>query len=177
MESVDELLHKIGRGGHFTDQERTAEKQRALDRLWKAHQNYITALCKVITFKSIKTLRNRYDNFIIDYDCIGFDREGYSVQHVLFGMWDKEQEKYCRELHTEAGITDIPIKETTNNLKPLGYILEDISDNRKSQRKMLKVTFQVTYSKSKGGRSVPVAENTALHKNSNNMYEALNSDD
>ncbi len=186
MESVDELLHKIGRGGHFTEQEKKAEKQRALDRLWKAHQNYITALCKVITFKALKTLRNGYEHFMIDYDNIGFDREGYSTQHILFGMWDEERQQYSRELHYEAGIVTIPIKETTDNLRPLGYILEDISDNRKSERNMLKVTLissnrniennviKKTFVKKTFDKK-PFDNKTFVKKNnSNNMYEALN---
>ena len=123
---------------------------------------------------------------MIDYDYIGFDREGYSVQHVLFGMWDEERQKYNRELHYEAGIVTIPIEEITQNLRPLGYILEDISDNRKSERNMLKVTLissnrdignnvdKKTFDKKTFDKKTFDKRTFDKKNNSNNIYEALN---
>ena len=134
-----------------------------LDRLQKGNQNYIEAFKKKIEECAESVLKKNINTKsfkLWDPQNIECDLNGFSAYTIYRGFWNSEKKKHDRLPHMEAGIPTTPFKQVSNELLPLGYKLEDLSDTKKSTHIVIKVSF------------IPKIE-----ENNQDDNESINSDD
>lgn len=106
-----------------------------------AHQLGKLALKTTIQRKVREAMKKRRDYALIYYDNLIFDSNGFSPNTILYGFWDSNTKKHYRQDHEQIGISQTIVEEAIQELYPLGYIITDISDSTRSNKKIIRVDF------------------------------------
>ena len=114
-------------------------------RLVNAHSDMVNFLIDRIIEKSKSTLYANTDATGFKlwdlFDQYDGNLYGFNITTVLYGFWDANMRTFDRTLHKDAGLPETPIAEVIRVMEPEGYKIEDISDHKKSSRKVLSVRF------------------------------------
>ena len=124
------------------DDEKNKKYKIFLDNLLESHNNLVNAIKNEIINKT-KILKEQ------EPYCIGFnminpeemdcDIKNFKPSSIMKGFWNKTTRRWTRIQHIEAGIKNKPIDEISRDLNKLGYIVQDISDNNKSNKTYIRV--------------------------------------
>lgn len=128
------------------DKEKRDNYIQFLTRLKAAHDNYITALSNKIGECAENILRKniKTNTFKLwDPQNIKCDLKGFSEFTIYRGFWNGEKKKHDRLPHMESGIKATPIVQVSRTLRPMGYIVKDISDVNLSLHIVIEVTLEM----------------------------------
>lgn len=130
-------------------QELIDNRSEELVKLKNAHDNFVKAVNLSINTSITKQLQKQpKSTYVKIIDPHVFKKQdpelyGYSLGILLDGYWVKEKEEYCRKRHEKAGIECDPITQLEEfySKKNPDFRIEDVSDNKKSDRWVIKVSF------------------------------------
>ena len=84
--------------------------------------------------------RRNKEYIILDDKFITADCDGFVYTSVLYGFWDKKTQRFDDSAFTKHNIKK-PFVAVQEELKELGYTLEDVSDPKRSQRLYIKLSW------------------------------------
>lgn len=126
------------------DEEKRQNYEKFLERLKEAHDNYVTALKNKIVECAGNVLEkniNAKSFKLWDPQNIECDLKDFSEFTIYRGFWNAEKKKHDRLPHMEAGISAVPLRQVTRELRSLGYNVQDVSDLSKSTHVVIQVSL------------------------------------
>jgi len=128
----------------------TSEKRQNYEqfllRLKEAHDNYVSALESKIVECAENILKRNLKNKTFklwDPQNIKCDIKNFSEFTIFRGFWNSEKKKHDRLPHMEAGIKATPLVQVSRELRPLGYIIKDISNTSLSLHVVVEVLLEL----------------------------------
>lgn len=139
MEGLEELDIEALR------QELISSRSESLTKLKTAHSNLVKAINQNINERIRFQLEKQPNsNFVTVIEPEkGADLLGFKLEVLVDGYYNKENDEYSRRKHEKAGIDTDPLTQLEDfySQKNENFSIEDISDNKKSDKWVIKVNF------------------------------------
>lgn len=100
---------------------------------------YDTIMTEVkLAVEAAKTSRRTF--FILDANKLMASTDGFKYTSMLYGFWNKETHRFDDTIYKKNSIQK-PLERVAEELAPLGFKLENISDSSKSFRLFIKLSW------------------------------------
>lgn len=118
--------------------------QQFLNNLNESHRNFVEFLTQVIIKKSRDFLKRNPHSVclkIFNPQASYKDIHNFSSWTLMKGFWNYRTKQHNREMHEKAGIKFTPIQELNTILNSFGFIINDISNKKKSFNTVYEIIF------------------------------------
>lgn len=100
---------------------------------------YDTIMTEVkLAVEAAKTSRRTF--FILDADKLTASTDGFKYTSMLYGFWNKDTRRFEDAIYKKNSIQK-PLERAAEELAPLGFKLENISDPNKSFRLFIRLSW------------------------------------
>ena len=88
----------------------------------------------------IRDKRLNYKYAMLDYKNITTDTDGFAYSTMLYGFWNKDSKEFEDSVFT-TNEAEKPFDAAVKELAELGYTLENVSDQTRSKRLYIKLSW------------------------------------
>jgi hypothetical protein len=140
MISAEELRARQTAQQEVKKEQRVKEQVEFGDRFKKAVDKYYDIIMSEAE-KAIGEAQKSTKPFVyLDFKPLIKDVEGLAYTTVLYGFWNKKEQRFDDSKFKEFGI-EKPLERASRDLDKLGYKLKDVSDPSKSYRLFIKLSW------------------------------------